>query len=242
MTLRQYLYIYLVVLHITAAAILINPSTRWPILSAFEFLSDNTVHNRHYVEMTAFHHRVDKNTPSGAYIFLGDSIIQGLSVSAVTSPAENFGIGGDTTTGIISRIKELTSLRRAKTIVIAIGLNDLRLRDDQEIVANYKVILDSLTNYAPTLVAPILPVDESRWENHDINYRIETINTALSSLCKQTANCFFSDIHPLFFDKQGQLNHQLYIRDGIHLNPRGYRVWIEAIQQALEVLAPKNAR
>lgn len=69
-----------------------------------------------YRQMTSFQSRIDQNSPPRAIYFIGDSQIQGLAVSAVTPLAINYGIGNDTTAGVIKRIPLYNSLNTAKAV------------------------------------------------------------------------------------------------------------------------------
>src|ERR1700743_2784823 len=94
-----------------------------------------------YHQNVAFHRRVDVCVPDRAVLFLGDSFIQGLCVAEAADHGINYGIGGDTTEGLLSRLSVYASLARARAAVIAIGDNDLRRgRTEAEIVANYRKI------------------------------------------------------------------------------------------------------
>lgn len=78
----------------------------------------------HYHRMLEYHKRMDGNVLTGSVIFFGDSITQGLCVSAVASHSVNYGIGSDTTFGVLERLKYYRSINRADVVVISIGVND----------------------------------------------------------------------------------------------------------------------
>ena len=95
-----------------------------------------------YNQNVAFHQRVDACVPDQAMIFIGDSFIQGLCVTEVGPGAINFGIGGDTTEGVLTRLPRYRSVAHARVVVFAVGDNDLHKGFAQEqIVANYHKML-----------------------------------------------------------------------------------------------------
>ena len=114
----------------------------------------------HYHRMLGYHKRMDGNVPDRAVIFIGDSLTQGLCVSAVAVPSVNYGIGSDTTVGVLQRLSEYRSIDRAAAVVIAIGINDLRRRSDAEILDNYETILARIPESIPVIASAVLPVDE----------------------------------------------------------------------------------
>ena len=82
--------------------------------------------SEYYHRILRYHERSVDSVPDDSVIFIGDSITQGLCVSAVQPNAVNFGIGSDTTTGVLMRIPAyMPALERAKCIVLAIGVKHL---------------------------------------------------------------------------------------------------------------------
>lgn len=188
----------------------------------------------HYPRMVTYHERVDGNVPDGAVIFIGDSITQGLAVVAVTPLAVNYGIGKDTTVGVLKRVPLYKSLPRAEAIVLTIGVNDLRERSHDEQMSNYGLILEQMLPEVPLIVCAIHPVDERVWVEPEFNARIEAINEALELLCSEYPQSHFVDYGDAFVDDAGQLDSRYHVGDGLHLSTAGYEVWIEALRDALE--------
>lgn len=192
----------------------------------------------HYKTMVTYHQRMDDSVPDGAVIFIGDSITQGLAVAAVTPLAVNYGIGKDTTVGVLDRIPLYRSLARAEAVVLAIGVNDLRQRDNAEILANFKSILERIPSNVPVIISAILPVDLRIWPEPNHNQRIQQINAELDLLCDTYPTATFVDSRARLVesdqtDPAQNLAAQHHIGDGIHLSTAGYAVWIEDLRAAL---------
>lgn len=119
---------------------------------------------------TMLHHqvRMDGIVPDKAVVFIGDSLIQGLYTDAVVRPSVNYGIGGDTTVGVLARLSEYRSLLRASAVVLAIGVNDMKFRDNQEIIHNYRSILQILPRTVPLVSSAVLPVNEAMISSRSI--------------------------------------------------------------------------
>ena len=183
-----------------------------------------------YTEMVGSHEQLDGSVESGSIIFLGDSITQGLNVAAITHPAINYGVGMDTSYGLIQRLPKYESLKRASHIVIAIGINDLirTHRDDKVLVSNFQKIFDLLPEGIPVTVQAMLPVDE-RVTLKGFNQRIDLLNESLAVLTSSNGGNFIN-VQPELRDKQGNLKAQYHIGDGLHLNTEGYRIWINALR------------
>ena len=194
---------------------------------------------RFYEDMLGSHLQLDGSVEEGSVIFLGDSLTQGLNVAAISNQSINYGIGMDTTAGLLKRITTYESLEKASIIVIAIGINDLiRVkRKPENILENYQKILESLpqpSNKRSTVfIQALLPVDESASSLSGINDKILQLNSSLQSLAA-AYGAKFINLHASFAESTGNLKQTLHIGDGLHLSSEGYRLWISALKLKLE--------
>jgi len=189
----------------------------------------------HYQHMIGTHARMDGNVPKGAVVFIGDSITQGLCLSAIVPNSVNYGIGGDTTVGVLQRLKIYGSLQKAGAVVVAIGVNDLKYDiTNEEILRNYANILAQMPAHIPIILSAIFPIDEevrTLWPGW--NQRILALNTGLKALASSSKKYFFTDAGRLLVDSKGNLSDK-YHDDGIHLNAKGNAVWIIELQKTLK--------
>ncbi|HVN96029.1 MAG TPA: GDSL-type esterase/lipase family protein [Syntrophorhabdaceae bacterium] len=192
--------------------------------------------SEYYETMVKFHERMDVNIPKGAAIFVGDSFTQGLCVTAVANPSVNFGIGGDTTLGVLKRLPKYRSLERARICILTIGSNDLRRRGNEEILKNYSAIISALPGNLTCLFTAVLPVDEGvRRDLAGRNKRVRELNGDLRKLCEaQGSRCFFIDPTARFADSSGNLRKAYHEDDGVHLNEVGYSLFIEELRGMVE--------
>lgn len=194
---------------------------------------------RLHEDMFGSHLQLDGSVEKGSVIFLGDSLTQGLNVAAITDNAINYGIGMDTSVGLLQRIPQYESLADASTIVIAIGLNDLlrAKRSPDAIFKNYQKIIDSIPKDAnpevKIIIQAIFPVDEGLGLDGK-NEKIQQLNVMLESLAK-SKGYEFVNLEKLFIGNQGNLRKEFHIGDGIHFSSNGYRLWIQGLK---EVISP----
>ena len=113
----------------------------------------------HFHRMLRYHKRMDGNVPDGSVVFIGDSITQGLCVSAITCPSVNYGIGSDTTLGVLQRLQDYRSIDRASAVLLAIGINDMKRRSNDEIFENYRLIIEQIPKTTPIVFSAVLPLD-----------------------------------------------------------------------------------
>lgn len=182
-----------------------------------------------YEDMLGSQRQLDGSVETGSVIFLGDSITQGLNVAAVTHPAINYGIGMDTSLGLLQRISYYDALAKASRIVVAIGINDLirTRRSNAEIIDNYRQILGRLPESVPVIIQAVFPVDE-RQLAAGFNQRISALNQSLQQLAQQH-NAAFINLHQVMANAEGNLKTTLHTGDGVHLSVAGYRVWIDQL-------------
>lgn len=186
-----------------------------------------------YNNMLALQLRLDANISGNPILFIGDSITQGMCVSCIHTDAHNFGIGLDTTAGVLHRIGKYQSLRIAKAVVLAIGLNDTRVRSNKAILNNYRLILAAIPADKPVIVSAVLPIAyHPRWPN-DTNDRIKALNQAIEKLCSTRPACQFVDFGPQLSSPHGQLDPKHHIGDGIHPSQLGYQKLISGYQTTL---------
>lgn len=191
----------------------------------------------HYRRMIVYHKYMDGNVPDGAVLFIGDSITQGLCVVAVHDKAVNYGIGSDTTLGVLERLPAYRSMERAAAVVIAIGVNDLSRRDNNAILENYKKIMAAVPPDIPLLFSAVLPLDDrNKPDAEKRNERICELNQGLKALCAGEGQCIFLDSTPSLVDDTGNLDPAYHTGDGVHLNMAGYILWIRDLRGKLDAL------
>ncbi len=150
---------YCILLHLFIGIIIVKTNfidkVRWHLGFQQNEISD------YYLQLVEFQKRIDQVLPDKRLIFIGDSLIQGLYVQAVAENAVNYGIGNDTTEGVLRRIPQYASLSKASAVVISIGINDLEFRSSQQFADNYQRILNKIPTQTNIIANEILPINES---------------------------------------------------------------------------------
>ncbi|WP_438863387.1 GDSL-type esterase/lipase family protein [Neptunicella sp.] len=221
---------YLIILHVLLVILIVKTNFIPRVINKLGYAQPSEELGEYYYKQLAFQHRVDKNLPSQSIIFIGDSHIASLAVSAISDHSVNWGIGKDTTWGVLQRISTYASLDKAKLIVIAIGFNDLAIRSDNEITQNYRAIITRVPPHIPILFNTILPVNETVKNSVSLNQRIININKALQDICNQSERLDILDMTDVLIGKQTSLRDQYYLADGIHLSQAGNQLWISNIK------------
>lgn len=190
----------------------------------------------------------------GDVVFLGDSITErwestGAKVWKETfAPlkAVNLGVGGDQTGHVLWRIrdgKELESLT-PRVAVVLIGINNPVGHGPKEIAGGIQAIVTELKKQKPgikVLVLGIFPCSLRRQDQAverigpaGIQPRVKQINAALAGL-HDGKSIFFKDIGDKFLEADGGLSREV-MSDFLHLGPKGYQIWADAIKADVQKL------
>ena len=143
-----------------------------------------------------------------ALVFLGDSITQfwgdDMGGSFPGVKVANRGISGDTTRGVLIRLKEDVLDLDPIGVVILIGTNDQEENADPEtIAANLKLIIAALEQHdakMPIILCQVFPSSASKKRPAD---KIKKINELYGAAVKGDAQVTFLETWPLFADAQG---------------------------------------
>ena len=160
-------------------------------------------------------------------VFLGDSLTDGCEWPELLKNYNivNRGINGDTTEGILLRLRSVTKDRPSKIFIMA-GCNDFGWgKSVLDTFNNYKLIIDRIQGESPEtkiFIQGNIPVFGAT-----VNKKLSSLNRKLQELCNNK-NIIFIDLFKHFLNKQGKLNPE-YTNDGTHLTSKGYLLWKQFI-------------
>ncbi|WP_026377130.1 SGNH/GDSL hydrolase family protein [Aestuariibacter salexigens] len=181
-----------------------------------------------YYHHVGFQARMSANISADGFLFIGDSHVQGLAVPEITRGAYNFGIGGDTTEGVIRRLQH-HSINPARGAFLLIGFNDLNRRTDNEIAENIERIIETAGNLDKLLLCSLLPTSPLFENSEEYNKRIGNINDALKQISQKYTHVHYVDAFSALSDGE-QLLDKFSSKDGIHLNPNGNKALINLLR------------
>jgi lysophospholipase L1-like esterase len=182
--------------------------------------------------------RVEKD--QNATVMLGDSITQGwgddFSAWFPGLKTANRGISGDTTRGVLIRMKEDVLALHPQAVVLLIGTNDLEEKADPEtIAANLKLILAELARHNPKMPVVLCQVFPSSASKSRPAGQIKKINQLFADAVKGNPQVILLDTWTLFADAQGDAVAAEF-PDLLHPNQAGYAKWAAALRPILATL------
>jgi lysophospholipase L1-like esterase len=187
-------------------------------------------------QRASYQHRLtlfDQLKTGPTVVMLGDSITQWGEWNELIGPqVANRGIGGDTSDALLKRL-ERSVPASATTVVIMIGLNDLKTPGwtPERSASTVRQIVARLKGRRVILQAVL------RVSDRKLSKRIEALNAELWRICAAESaealeGCEWLDLNPVL-TPDGALTSDL-TRDGRHLNGRGYALWAEALKPVLD--------
>lgn len=171
-------------------------------------------------------------------LFLGDSITQGWGDNAVWKRfygprhAANFGIGGDATQHVLWRIRngELEGIR-PKVVVLMIGTNNASYCSAEEIAQGVTAIVEELRRRLPDTKILLLGVFPRSAKPDATREKLQAVNARIARL-DDGSHVKYLDIGRSFLNEDGSISPEI-MPDYLHLSPRGYRIWADAMEPTL---------
>lgn len=170
----------------------------------------------------------------GAVVFLGDSITQGWNSLARDFPdlhVANRGIGGDTTRGVLYRLKADVLSLKPKAVVLLIGTNDLGNGANPDDVAdNIEAIILELRESNPDM--PIIVCRVMLRSDQSLRFvnNIEKLNKTIDGLAKDQPNIIECDTWSIFAEPNGGCQPEDFHTDLLHPDQKGYEKWAAALK------------
>ena len=178
--------------------------------------------------------------------FIGDSITQAWESdgkeawekSFAPLKAGNYGIGGDQTQHVLWRLtegKELDGVN-PKVAVLMIGTNNTGANNAKDIATGVEAIVKELRKQKPEIKVLLLavfprsskrPIEEAKISASQLMPKIGQINSNLAKM-DDGKHVFYMDINKVFLEEDGGMSKEI-MPDYLHLSPKGYERWAEAI-------------
>ncbi len=181
-------------------------------------------------------------------IFVGDSITQGWEGNGKQIWAEfygkrnaaNLGIGGDRTQHVLWRLDHGNIDGIApKLAVVMIGTNNSGDNTPEEIAAGVKQIVEKLRAKLPQTKVLLLAVFPRGPNTQDARRQVNEKTNEIIAKLADGKMVVYQDIGKKFLEPDGTLSREI-MPDLLHLSPKGYQIWAEAIEPTVaEAVGPK---
>lgn len=172
---------------------------------------------------------------SCGYLFVGSSTIRfwrTLDQDMAPFPVINRGFGGSRIEDVDFYFDRVVAPYHPRAIFFYAGENDLSAGQSvDQVVANFQRFLDLKTAQLGDAPVYFISLKPSKLRLAQMPLQAE-VNARIKALADARADLDYIDITPVMLD-QG-LPRDLYVEDGLHMNPQGYALWTEIVKPALE--------
>lgn len=171
----------------------------------------------------------DLRVDSGDIVFIGNSLVEGFRINEYFpgKKIKNRGVGGSETIHLIDKLPGIVRKKPGK-LFIEIGVNDIvKGQSSETILENLKQIISIARKESPLTkiyVHSLLPTTDEYTIYNDV---IRKYNSQLEPYCASNGIDYIGLYN--LFENKGRLNGALTY-DGIHLNDKGYAIWVNAIK------------
>ena len=169
-------------------------------------------------------------------VFLGDSLTDGCDLNKYYPlyTAVNRGISGDTTDGLLNRLKVSAYDVEPTGVVLLIGVNDIsRGVKPSELYENYEKIITGLKENLPDTIIIWCSMTALGGKSAKYNDTVIIGNQKIKLLAEKY-DCVFVDLFSPLCDAEIREIREEYTVDGTHLTDAGYQVITREIKKALE--------
>ncbi len=178
----------------------------------------------------------EKAPEKGGIVFAGSSTIRqwDLAKSFPEWKAINCAFGGSEIRDVTHFVERIILKHEPKTIVFYAGDNDINAnRKPEQVHADFRAFAEAVHKQLPKTRIHFICVKPSlaRWKQFETQ---SNANALVKEFCSKDERLNYINIVPGMLGKDGEPIPEMFVKDGLHLTPKGYEVLSEAVQKALK--------
>ena len=169
--------------------------------------------------------------PTNCIVFTGSSYIRmwtNLVADFPGLPVVNRGFGGCQLADVYKYAERIVIPYAPREVVLYAGGNDINSKKAPEVVfGDFVALMEKLRKALPQvkLVFISCPPSPQRWGE---TAQIRKVNSLIAAYCAQH-DITFVNTFDLMLGTDGQPRPDIYAKDRLHMNPKGYAIWREAV-------------
>lgn len=187
--------------------------------------------------IAAIEKRLTANPPApGSVFFAGSSSIVQWDVKKSFPDAGyvNVGFGGSVIADSTHFASRILTPYKPGTIVFYAGDNDIgRGGKPEQVLADFQAFIAVVRKDNPKCRVLFIAVKPSiaRWKLFEVQKKA---NALVKAYCESEKGLTFVDVVPLMLRADGTPDPELFVKDGLHMTPKGYELWTAAVSKALK--------
>lgn len=189
----------------------------------------------------AFEAQDRKSAPAkGGIVFVGCSSIRMWAVEKSFPDLNVFnrGFGGSQMADSARYAERIVTPYQPRVVVLYAGDNDLAGgKSPEQVLADYRQFVAKVHVSLPKTRIVYIAVKPSlaRWK---LIEKVRATNSLIRGFAAQDPRLVFIDVEKPMLGPDGKPRPDLFLRDGLHLNAEGYRIWADLVRAHLRELTP----
>ena len=176
--------------------------------------------------------------PKNAILFVGSSSFRMWTNVQEDFPMQtiiNRGFGGSSLADVIRYADQIIFPYQPGQIVIYCGENDLASSDTvsaQTVFDRFQQLFNAIRNQLPDVPVAFVSIKPSPSRAHLLQKMINA-NELIKIFLKKQTKAAYIDVFSAMIDEQGNPKPELFVDDRLHMNKKGYAIWLQIIEPYL---------
>lgn len=176
--------------------------------------------------------------PKNAVLFIGSSTFTKWKDAQVDFPKHvivNRGFGGSTLLNVIHYIEDVVYPYSPKQVVIYCGENDFMTTGTtpQMVVDRTKKLIELIRAKYPKAFIAYISIKPSPSRAKYIP-QMKEANALIKKLISQTKRASYINTADAMYRPDGQLMTDIFLKDNLHMNEKGYTIWRQIMEPYLK--------
>jgi lysophospholipase L1-like esterase len=150
-------------------------------------------------------------------------------------PVVNRGFGGSELSHAILYADRIILPYKPKQVVIYSGENDIAVgnMNADSVKMRFEKLFNIIRSKLPRASIVYISIKPSPSRQH-LMPEMTKANQLIADFLKKKKNTKFVNIFPLMLDEKGSPRQELFVNDMLHMNPKGYDIWVKALKPHLK--------
>lgn len=208
----------------------------------FCLLAIHAVTSRAFAQNPAFHDEIQSfkkedsvtTPPKNAILFVGSSSFRlwtSLKDDFRMHSVINRGFGGSSLPDVIRYANDIIVPYEPSQVVIYCGENDLAASDtvtSQIVFERFQTLFEIIRKQLPNASVAFVSIKPSPSRAHLLP-KVIAANDLIREFLKKHQKTAYIDVFSAMVDQQGNPKPDLFVEDKLHMNQKGYAIWVEKI-------------
>jgi lysophospholipase L1-like esterase len=170
--------------------------------------------------------------PQGAILFVGSSTIRiwDLKRDFPDLTTINRGFGGSHFADTAHYLDRIVIPYHPKIVVLYAGDNDIAQgKTPEQVFSDFQAIVKGIEQALPDtrLIALSIKPSVARWDKYD---KMQQVNAWIADMGKKDPRIVYVETGKCLLGEDGKPRPDLFLKDGLHLNPQGYALWASILK------------